>query len=110
VERGFHHVLDCGGARRNTLRGRDNIRKRYLIQAACANLSLLMRHLTGIGTPKQALAASSELLTTIISALLRLLGLLRGRNMHDLLPTSLASSGSADFHGARACYVRGLLS
>jgi transposase len=40
VERSFEHVLDCGGARRTTLRGRENIRKRYLIQAACANLSL----------------------------------------------------------------------
>jgi len=57
VERSFYQVLDCGGARRTTLRGRENIRKRYLIQAACANLSLLMRHLTGLGTPKQALAA-----------------------------------------------------
>jgi transposase len=57
VERTFHHVLDCGGARRTTLRGRENIRKRYLIQAACANLSLLMRHLGQAGTPKQALAA-----------------------------------------------------
>jgi transposase len=45
VERGFQHVLDCGGARRTTLRGRENIRKRYLIQAMGANLSLLMRHL-----------------------------------------------------------------
>jgi transposase len=59
LERSFEHVLDCGGARRTTLRGRENIRKRYLIQAACANLSLLMRTLTGFGTPKQALAASS---------------------------------------------------
>jgi hypothetical protein len=44
VERSFEHVLDCGGARQTTLRGRENIRKRYLIQAACANPSLLMRH------------------------------------------------------------------
>jgi hypothetical protein len=51
VERGFQHVLDCGGARRTTLRGRENIRKRYLVQAACANLSLLMRRLVGVGTP-----------------------------------------------------------
>ena len=43
------------------LRGRANIRKRYLMQAMCADLSLLMRRLTGFGTPKQALAVSSEL-------------------------------------------------
>lgn len=58
VERSFEHVLDCGGARRTTLRRRENIRKRYLIQAACANLSLLMRRLMGVGTPKQALAGA----------------------------------------------------
>jgi hypothetical protein len=32
VERGFQHVLDRGRARRTTLRGRDNVRKRYLVQ------------------------------------------------------------------------------
>lgn len=73
VERSFQHVLDCGGARRTTLRGRDNIRKRYLIQAACANLSLLMRHLTGFGTPKQALAACKAALIVIYAAIWALL-------------------------------------
>ena len=58
VERSFEQVLDCGGARRTTLRFRQNVRKRYLIQAACANLSLLMRHVIGVGTPKQALASA----------------------------------------------------
>jgi transposase len=69
VERSFEHVLDCGGARQTTLRGRENIRKRYLIQAACANLSLLMRHLFGVGTPKQALALAHLLLFTLYRAL-----------------------------------------
>ncbi len=69
-ERSFQHVLDCGGARRTTLRGRENVRKRYLIQAACANLSLLLRTLTGIGTPKQALAASQARCARLVGALL----------------------------------------
>src|SRR5690606_16157140 len=30
VERSFEHVLDCGGARKTTLRGRENVKKRYL--------------------------------------------------------------------------------
>ena len=55
-------------ARRTTLRGRVNIEKRYLIQAACTNLSLLMRTLTGIGMPKQALAAAAPLFGTLIGA------------------------------------------
>ena len=68
VERSFEHVLDCGGARQTTLRGRENIRKRYLVQAACANLSLLMRQLLGVGTPKQALAGVGALIVTFFWA------------------------------------------
>jgi len=58
VERSFAHILDSGGERRTTLRGISNIRKRYLIATACFNLSLLMRTIFGIGTPKQAYALS----------------------------------------------------
>jgi hypothetical protein len=36
-----------------------------------ANLSLLMRHLTGLGTPKQALPAPHALIAVISSAVLR---------------------------------------
>ena len=83
VERSFQHVLDCGAARRTTLRGRANSRKRYLIQAACANLSLLMRHLTGFGTPKQALAGSAEAAATILEAIFAILGLMRGARLAE---------------------------
>jgi len=72
-ERSFVHVLDYGGARRTTLRGWENIRKRYLIQAACANLALLLRHLSGIGTLKQTWAASARALTALTRAMLRVL-------------------------------------
>jgi hypothetical protein len=60
AERSFAHVLDSGGARRTTLRGRANISKRYLIQAACLNLSILLRQVTGLGTLKQTWAASRQ--------------------------------------------------
>ncbi|MBC8143961.1 MAG: transposase [bacterium] len=56
LERSFEHVLDEGGGRRTTLRGRENTLKRYCLQALGFNLSLLMRTIFGIGTPKQALA------------------------------------------------------
>lgn len=56
VERSFTHVLDNGGARRTTVRGQENVRKRYLIQVMTFNLTLLMRALIGVGTPKQAQA------------------------------------------------------
>ena len=54
VERSFAHNLERGGMRRTWLRGRENVHKRYLIHVAGHNLGLLMRHLIGAGTPKQA--------------------------------------------------------
>ena len=69
AERSFVHVLDYGGARRTTLRGNENILKRYLIQAACLNLSILLRHLTGIGTLKQTWAASAAAVAVLVGAL-----------------------------------------
>jgi len=68
-ERSFVHVLDYGGARRTTLRGWENIRKRYMLQVACANLALLLRHRSGIGTLKQSWAASETALCALIALL-----------------------------------------
>jgi transposase len=51
VERGFALILDRGGMRQVWLRGRENIHKRYLIHVARYNLGLIMRLLTGAGTP-----------------------------------------------------------
>lgn len=65
-ERSFVHVLDYGGARRTTLRGRENILKRYLMQAACLNLSILLRETVGIGTLKQTWAASRAALSLLL--------------------------------------------
>jgi IS5 family transposase len=52
VERSFAHVCETGGARRTWLRGIEKVRKRYLIAAAARNLSLMMRTLFGMGTPR----------------------------------------------------------
>src|SRR3954447_22681170 len=52
VERGFALILDRGGMRRAWLRGRENLHKRYLIHVAGYNLALIMRLLTGSGTPR----------------------------------------------------------
>ena len=61
IERSFAHILDCGGMRRTTLRGWENLNKRFKLAAAFYNLSQLMRKLIGRGTPKQ-LAAGGRLL------------------------------------------------
>jgi transposase len=52
VERTFEHVLDDGGMRRVWLKGREKIAKRYLIHTAAFNLGLILRKLTGFGTPR----------------------------------------------------------
>jgi len=83
-ERSFVHVLDYGGARRTPLRGGENILKRYQIQAAGANLALLLRHIGGIGTLKQSWAASQQALL----ALLRLIQILLGRLLITLRRTN----------------------
>ncbi|HIJ92246.1 MAG: transposase [Rhodospirillales bacterium] len=53
-ERSFAHTLDRGGMPRTHLRGRENVRKRYLLHVAGHNLSLLMRQLAGAGTTREA--------------------------------------------------------
>jgi hypothetical protein len=60
VERSFEHVLDQGGARRTTLCGQENIAKRYFLQAAGANLSLLLRSFGVPGTLRQTWAAGAR--------------------------------------------------
>ena len=62
VERAFALTLDRGGMRRTWLRGRDNVQKRYLIPIAGYNLGLVLRLLTGCGTPRRWAAAQPTVL------------------------------------------------
>ena len=52
VERSFAHVCNTGRARRSWLRGTEDVQKRYLVTLAGRNLTLLMRAVFGIGTPR----------------------------------------------------------
>ena len=61
LERSFAHVMDAGGARRTTLRGWENLNKRFKVSAAIYNLSQLMRKIWGVGTPKQWVAGVKPL-------------------------------------------------
>ena len=54
--------------RRVHLRGRENILKRYLVHVAAFNLSLVMRKLIGVGTPRSlqgGLRAALEVLAAL---------------------------------------------
>ena len=53
VERSFAFLKCSGNLARMTLRGMDNVAKRYLMHAAGYNLSLVMRHLYRYGTPRE---------------------------------------------------------
>jgi transposase len=52
IKRSFAHLYETGAMRRMHLRGRDNIRKRILIHASAVNLSLVLRGLFKVGTPR----------------------------------------------------------
>jgi len=52
LERPFAHCYETGRMRRVHLRGRENIMKRLLIHIAGFNLSLVLREMTGKGTPR----------------------------------------------------------
>jgi transposase len=69
VERSFAHMLDSGGMRKTHLRGKENVQKRYLLQAATHNLALLMRKVFGVGKPrawtKAAARAAHEAIVAI---------------------------------------------
>jgi transposase len=54
IERNFAHQFDTGGLDRLYVRGRENVHKKLLLQAAACNLALMMRKLYGAGKPKAA--------------------------------------------------------
>ena len=68
LERAFAHILDCGGMRRATLRGRQNLNKRFKLAAAFYNLSQLMRRLFGMGTPRQCEAMGQSAFGAFLKA------------------------------------------
>jgi transposase len=67
LERPFAHLYETGGMRRVYLRGHTNILKRLLIHTGGLNLGLLMRHLTGVGTPRSLQGRAVALLLFVWS-------------------------------------------
>jgi transposase len=67
IERNFAHQFDSGGMDRLWVRGKTNVRKKVLIQAAACNLALLMRSLYGSGKPK---VAHDQLQSAILATLM----------------------------------------
>jgi hypothetical protein len=86
LERPFAHQYETGAMRRLHVRGRGNVAKRVLLQAAAFNLALILRSITKAGTPK----GLADLKRKIVLALLRILAALWA------LPAPI--SGSTNIH------------
>ena len=72
LERPFAHQYETGAMRRLHVRGRSNVAKRVLMQAAAFNLALILRSITKAGTPK----GLADLKTRLLRALWRVLAAL----------------------------------
>jgi len=68
IERNFAHQFDTGGMDRLYVRGRRNVHKKLLIQAAACNLALMMRSWYGTGKPKAAHERLMAAILTILAA------------------------------------------
>src|SRR5881296_1880918 len=68
-ERPFAHCYETGRMRRVHLRGRENILKRLLIHIAGFNLSLVLRLMTGNGTPRGLQDLAVAYILTLIALL-----------------------------------------
>ena len=77
VERPNAHLYETGRMRRVHLRGHPNILKRLLVQVCGVNLGLLMRHLTGVGTPRSLQGRAAARLGALIGLLSACWGRLR---------------------------------
>jgi transposase len=99
IERNFAHQFDTGGMDRLYLRGRENVHKKLLIQAAACNLALLLRSLHGAGKPR----AAHDLKSAAILAFLRLTIALFGAGFVDLArpPISRPNSDYRRFYRKR---------
>ena len=68
LERTFAHAYETGALRRLYVRGKGNVQKKLLVQAAACNLALLLRKMIGAGTPR----ALQDVVAGLLLVLLRL--------------------------------------
>ena len=72
LERPNAHLYETGGMRRVHLREHPNILKRVLVQVCGFNLGLLMRQLTGVGTPRSLQGRAVAVSDAVIALFSRL--------------------------------------
>jgi transposase len=81
IERNFAHQFDTGGLDRLWVRGKENVHKKFLLQAAACNLALLMRSMYGSGKPRAAHDGVVDALLTILAVM---------KTVEDILTASSA--------------------
>jgi transposase len=98
LERPFAHCYETGRMRRTYLRGRQNILKRLLIHIAGFNLSLVLRLITGKGTPRGLQDLALAYFLTLIALMKRFWQVLEVRisivtvGMAESRPTPFSNS------------------
>lgn len=98
LERPFAHQYETGAMRRLHVRGRGNVAKRVLLQAAAFNLALILRSITRAGTPR----GLADLKRNVLFALLQLLAALRAMSAPVSGPHRKSPIGSPHSGRARA--------
>ena len=94
VERTFAHLCETGRTRRTWLCGLEKVQKRYLMHAAARNLSLVMRKLFKMGTPRGLQGSGKD-------ALARLYALLNALTLLDALHRAVESLHAARTRSAK---------
>src|SRR5271170_1958805 len=89
LERPFAHQYETGALRRVHVRGRKNVAKRVLMQAAAFNLALILRSITKAGTPR----GLADLKIELVYALWRTLAALPPCSAPTPSPAGVVSTG-----------------
>jgi len=93
LERPNAHLYETGRLRRVHLRGHPNILKRVLVHVCGFNLGLLMRQLTGVGTPRSLQGRAAALFGVLIGLLTEWWGRVRPAWAPELPDPPNSSSG-----------------
>ena len=106
--------MKTGGLRRVWVRGHENVRKRVLIQAAGCNLGLLLRGLTGVGTPRSLQGRPLSAICALIGRLIDCSGRLTGTWGSQWRPAAFVGSiahrqGCLNGPAQRTDFFHGLL-
>ena len=93
LERPFAHMYETGRIRRLYVRGKINVQKKLLLQAAACNLALVLRQLLGAGTPRGLQDRITELFLLVFWALLQ-----KSDSIPNALPPDRLGDGQKRLH------------